>query len=41
MSEESTTNQIDQKDDSVVDAVAAIAIAGIFVILVVFWLSNQ
>ncbi|MEJ6612730.1 MAG: hypothetical protein QNL64_05525 [Porticoccus sp.] len=41
MPEEVVTNQIDKKDDSVVDAVAAVAVAFIIIVGFVFWLSNQ
>jgi|TARA_B110000503_G_scaffold67021_1_gene105097 hypothetical protein len=41
MPEEVVTNQIDKKDDSVVDAVATVAVILIVIVGFVFWLSNQ
>jgi hypothetical protein len=42
MSDEVVTQQIEQEsDDSCVDAIAAVASVCLFVIGIVFWLSNQ
>lgn len=39
---DATTEQSEQKNnDSCVDAIAAIATVSIFIIAVIFWISNQ
>jgi hypothetical protein len=42
MSEKIVAQEVEQKnDDSCVDAIAAIALVCLFVVVVVFWVSNQ
>ena len=42
MSDEVVTQQVEQEnDDSCVDAMAALASVCVFVIVIVFWISNQ
>ena len=41
MSEEITDSKIEQEYNSKVDAIAAVAFACIFVVTIIFWLSNQ
>jgi len=42
MSDEVVTQQVEQEnDDSFTDAMAALASVCLFVIVVVFWISNQ
>jgi hypothetical protein len=41
MSEKIADNKIKQKDNSLVDAIAAISFSCIFVATVLFWLSNK
>jgi len=41
MPEEIVKSKLDKKDNSAVDAIAAVGFACIFVATIVFWLSNH
>ncbi len=41
MSEEINNNEIEKENNSKVDAIAAVAFSCIFVVTIIFWLSNQ